>query len=219
MNIEKALGLTEMAIIDNSKLYDLRSYLQNALSEQIAKQKGGQTEKNRLTTAKKYIQNCIKKYEYRKNMHGVWYDDNYNYQYLTDSHSAFKLYSHIQGLPELDKEIEKLKIEEIFKGFDKHSLAELPSITDLKLQCKLAKAELKALNKKYKLMADVEHGLIQVGNSYYDVERIITVLDILGHDNIQVYVDNNSELSILYFKGNKGEAILCAVKKPNNYEN
>ena len=136
MNVEKALTLTEMAISDNSRLFELKKYLQDVLSEQIAKEKGGQTEKNRFTVAKKYIANSIK-INTNKSFHGIWYNDNKEYQYISNSHSAFKLISHIEGLPELPDDIQKPKIEEVFKGLDKHTLAILPNIADLKLQYKM----------------------------------------------------------------------------------
>lgn len=215
MNIEKALGLTEKAITDIVYLSELRQYLQDELTMEMAKKSGGQTEKTRFTIAKKYIDYSIKHNVISPFTHGVWYNTDHTYQYITDTFSAFKLSDHIQGLPELPDNTKYPEIEAIMQKSGKYNLIEIPSITDLKIQLKLAQAELKIFHAKERNMVLVEHGLVPIGNSKYDVSKIITCLEILGNDDIKAYV-TDSDISVLFLEGNKGEAVLMPINTAKN---
>ena len=208
MNLTKLLELTIASKEDNTKLLELEDLLKQYIAEETVKQKGGNKEKQRLLAARRYLKESEKINMSRPALHGSWMID--GKQYISNGYSGIELVSVIEGLKEIPKDIEPLKLLDVINDTEQKSKIKVdtPNITALKIQLKNATAEAKA--KKVKINK-IKSGLIKIGNSIIDVKLLLDTIAMFPTDKLEYYVsENRSYVLIKDDLGNR--AIICPMK-------
>lgn len=209
INLTKMLELTIAGRKDGQKLTELEEMLRKYITEEYTHRKSGKKGVNRLKAAERYLKESIKTNTGRPQLQGSWITN--GKQYMTNSHSGVELVgdSILEGLTELDKDIEPFKLTEVIEGGKANaSIKQELNITALKAQLVEARAEAKA--NKVKLIK-VDKAFTKIGEAYYDIDLLLRTIAILPGE-LEYY--NSKELNPLMILDDKDNtAIILPVKR------
>ena len=203
MNLTKMLELTIAGREDTSKLLMLEDMIKGLINQQEASKKGNLS---LFKQVEKYIKTFVKVEPNKTNFHGICI--HYNNTYFTNTRSLFRINHVLEGFNEV-----KLP-EAVYTMIDEarnnnRIEVDIPVLSELKAIQKTAKAAQKA--GKHKSILTIEEANFKIHNSYVDIELLIEVLEVLGN-NVSMLA-NEKKNSLVYFKGDNGEAILLPLNR------
>ena len=198
MSPEKVLTL-----LNNHQIDELKAYALDALEAEKAHQKGGASEVARRNAAIRYIKG-IGKITKNESLHGVWYED--GYQYFSNSYSVFRFNEghHINGLPEISSTCQKFNAARVF-DIEYLTAENTEWITQTALKLEIAKWR---VDGKLDILCS-----IKVGLSYYDMRLLLDSLQILGVESADIKQFGEIKPGLITLEGRS--ALVYSIKMEN----
>jgi hypothetical protein len=215
LDAERVLEITNDILVtsDYKKLDKIKSLCEESIRDdtaiRAAKQSGGNQEVKRYKAAL----NILTDDRYT----GAWCID--DKQYFTNTFIGFELTNHIKNLPNTANELSNM-VNLFHYNSGTYEEVELPSFAELQSKVKLAKAELRAINKplkpkNHKKLSDIPQGLYIHENELRkwgcNIEYLLMAVEVLGGKQV-LKLPTSTGCRVGFIESENGSAIISPIR-------